>query len=327
MTDTSQPPIEALDARVERRNERREFFKTALGATAVAAAGAAAIGLAEQAFAQSVTDADVLNFALNLEYLEANFYSFAVNGAAISSDSVSGTGTQGAATGGRQVAFTDPVVEAYAREFAQDELAHVNFLRTALGSSAVAQPAIDLSPSGAFAAAAKAAGVISSGSFDPYASDANFLLGAFFLEDVIVTAYKGLTTLISSAGYRLAIAGVAATEAYHAATIRGTLYRKGVATPTLRTNADKFADARNALDGSSTDDDDGISPTTPSDGSGAASNIVPTDDNGIAFSRSTGQVLNILYLTSAAVTKGGFFPNGVNGTVKTSANSTSGSNG
>ncbi len=93
MTDTSHELIEALDARVARRNERREFFKTALGATAVAAAGAAAIGLAESASAQSFTDADVLNFAFNLEYLEANFYSFAASGSAISSDSVSVIGS------------------------------------------------------------------------------------------------------------------------------------------------------------------------------------------------------------------------------------------
>jgi hypothetical protein len=319
MTDTDQALIEAFDARVERRNERREFFKTALGATAVAAAGAAAIGFADSALAASVTDADVLNFALNLEYLEANFYSFATSGAPISSDSVSVTGTYGAATGGHAVAFTDPVVQAYAREIAQDELAHVTFLRTALGSSAVAQPAIDLSPAGAFTAAATAAGVISSGTFDPYANDENFLLGAYIFEDVGVTAYKGAAPLLTTRVYLQAAAGILATEAYHAATIRGALYSKGVATPALRTNADKISDARDSLDGSG-DDDQGISPVTPSGATAPQSNIVPTDGNGICYSRSTGQVLNIVYLNKAMATKGGFFPNGLNGTINASAN-------
>ncbi len=49
------------------------------------------------------------------------------------------------------------------------------------------------------------------------------------------------------------------------------------------------------------------------------SNIVPTDGNGIAFSRTAGQVLNIVYLNKAATVGGGFFPNGVNGTIRTSA--------
>lgn len=319
MTDTDQALIEAFDARVERRNERREFFKTALGATAVAAAGAAAIGFADTALAASVTDADVLNFALNLEYLEANFYSFATSGAAISSDSVSGTGTYGAATGGRAVAFTDPVVQAYAREIAQDELQHVNFLRTALGSSAVAQPAIDLSPAGAFTAAAKAANVITTGTFDPYANDENFLLGAYIFEDVGVTAYKGAAPLLTTRVYLQAAAGILATEAYHAAIVRGALYRKGVATPALRTSADKISDARDTLDGATTDDDQGISPKTGD--YGTQSNITPTDGNGICYSRSTGNVLNIVYLTTALATKGGFFPNGLNGTINASVKS------
>lgn len=48
------------------------------------------------------------------------------------------------------------------------------------------------------------------------------------------------------------------------------------------------------------------------------SNIVPTDENSIAFSRSPGQVLNIVYLNPKKVTSGGFFPAGVNGELNTS---------
>jgi hypothetical protein len=323
MTDTSEQLIEAFDARAERRNERREFFRTALGATAIAAAGAAAIGIAESVGAQTVSDADVFNFALNLEYLEANFYSWAAFGHGISSDMVSGTGTLGAVSGGAQVSFTDPVVRAYAREIAADEVAHVNFLRAVLGSSAVAQPAIDLSAgaSSAFSKAAQGAGIVAAGAaFDPFASDENFLLAAFLFEDLGVTAYKGAAPLISNAAYLQAAAGILETEAYHAALVRGTLYRKGVATPSLRANADKISDFRDSLDGTSTDLDQGISPKTPSDGSGTQSNVTPTDASGITYSRTTGQVLNILYLSNAAVAKGGFFPNGVNGAIATSTN-------
>ncbi|SAK83473.1 hypothetical protein AWB77_04289 [Caballeronia fortuita] len=49
------------------------------------------------------------------------------------------------------------------------------------------------------------------------------------------------------------------------------------------------------------------------------SNIVPLDNNGIAFSRSYDDVLNIVYLNKGAVAQGGFFPAGVNGTLNMSS--------
>ncbi|KQM49119.1 MULTISPECIES: ferritin-like domain-containing protein [Sphingomonas] len=319
--------IEALDARVERRSERREFFKTALGAAAMTAAGATALSFSTSASAQTITDADVLNFALNLEYLEAQFYSYAAYGTGLDNSLLSGTSTQGAVRGGRQVNFTDPIVRQYAREIAQDEIAHVKFLRTALGTAAVAQPVIDVSvsPTSAFSLAAQAAGLVPAGTaFDPYASDEAFLLGAFIFEDVGVTAYKGAAPLLTSKAYLEAAAGLLAVEAYHAAIVRTTLYGKGIATPSLRQSADAISNARDSLDGT-TDLDQGISPIsqTPinlstTQAAVTASNIVPLDANGVAFSRSASQVLNIVYLNKGAASAGGFYPNGMNGNIKTS---------
>ena len=180
--------IEVLDTRAKRRNDRRAFFKTALGAAAVGATLAIPLDAAAQAVP---SDADILNFALNLEYLEAQFYAYAANGTGLAANLLTGSGTQGSVNGGRRVEFTDPVVRQYAREIAADEVAHVAFLRNALGSSAVAQPTIDIGvgPNTAFSNAARAAGLIGAGAtFDPYANDENFLLGAFIFEDVGVTA-------------------------------------------------------------------------------------------------------------------------------------------
>ncbi|WP_267414257.1 MULTISPECIES: ferritin-like domain-containing protein [unclassified Sphingomonas] len=328
MTESAQL-IEALDARVKRREERRDFFKNALGAVAMTAAGATALSMSSKAAAQAVTDADVLNFALNLEYLEAQFYSYAANGTGLDASLLTGTGTQGTVLGGRKVAFTDPVVQQYAREIAADEVAHVRFLRTALGTSAVSMPTVDVSvgPNTAFSAAARAAGLIgATDSFDPYSTDENFLLGAFIFEDVGVTAYKGASPLITNNTYLDAAAGILAAEAFHAGLIRTVLYSKGIATPTLRTGADAISNARDSLDG--TDDrDQGISPmsralttTAGATTNVQISNIAPTDSTGQAYSRTTGQVLHIVYLTSAAAAAaGGFFPNGVNGTIRTAS--------
>lgn len=314
MSDT-ELTLETLDARVKRREERRYFFRTMAGGAAAVATGAFFMAGSANAQAAGPSDNDILNFALNLEYLEAQFYSFAATGAGLPNSKLTGTGPQGAVIGGRKVNFTDPIVAAYAKEIAQDEVAHVDFLRGALGSAAVSSPAIDIGsdPNGAFSNAARAAGLVGPGvAFDPYANDENFLLGAFVFEDVGVTAYKGAAPLITSKAYLEAAAGLLAVEAYHAGLVRTTLYGKGIATPSLRSAADAISNARDSLDGPS-DLDQGIT------GTADTSNIAPLDADGLAFSRTTGQVLNIVYLNQLAIDRGGFFPAGVNGPIKTSA--------
>lgn len=327
--------LAVLEASQDRRAERRRFLKFAGGAAAVG--GLATLAACDDnnnnggstgggtptptptpTGTTAITDLDILNFALNLEYLEAQFYSFAASGAGLPANLLNGQQTQGNVIGGRQVTFTDPVVRDYAREIAADEVAHVAFLRNVLGSIAVAMPTINIdgSATGAFTAAARAAGVVpATGTFDPYASDEAFLLGAYIFEDVGVTAYKGAAPLITNKTYLEAAAGILAAEAYHAAIVRTTLYRKGLTTPAamLIENAGKISDVRDAVDGP-TDDDQGIA----SPDGGITSNIVPTDANGLAYSRTAGSVLNIVYLSKASLSAGGFFPNGLNGFIRTS---------
>ncbi|BFG80330.1 ferritin-like domain-containing protein [Paraburkholderia terrae] len=314
--------METFDRRAERRRDRREFFRNAgglslglVGGTLISACGGGSGNNAGAAGAP--TDAEILNFALNLEYLESQFYAYATTGAGLPASMTAGVGTMGAVIAGQQVPFQDPVVKAYANEIAKDEREHVTFLRSALGSAAVAQPAIDIGgtdPNGAFSNAARAAGLVGAGAaFNPYANDNNFLLGAFIFEDVGVTAYKGASPLITNKTFLEAAAGILAAEAYHAGLVRTTLYAKGIDAMSLVSAANAISAARDSLDNNG-HDDQGITGTTA-----GTSNIVPLDDNGLAFSRNYANVLNIVYLTSSAAMKGGFFPNGVNGTLNMSA--------
>lgn len=307
--------LEPIEDRVRIREARRDFLRAFAKPAAITMAGTFA-SLQSDAIAQTTSTGDeaILNFALNLEYLEAQFYSFASFGTGLSADLLSGTGTRGEATGGRQATFTDPVVRQYAREIANDEIAHVRFLRMALGSAANAQPPIDIgaSPTGAFSSAARAAGLIGPGqSFDPYASDENFLLAAYIFEDVGVTAYKGAAPLIANKTFLEAAAGLLAVEAYHASLVRTVLYGKGLQTPSLRTATEAISTARDSLDGPE-DKDQGVA------GTADTSNIVPLDADGLAYSRTPGEVLNIVYLTNTAAVRGGFFPAGANGGFRTS---------
>jgi hypothetical protein len=304
---------EAIVRSAENEVDRRRFLRAA-GLTTAGVAGVGVLGAGtaaaqegsdDDATQEGPSDAAVLNFALNLEYLEAEFYLRAVFGRGLDDAQIDGSGTLGGVTGGRRVRFETRLGKQYAQEIADDERAHVDFLRSALGSAKVARPTIDLDA--AFTAAAQAAGLVRKGQrFDAFADEDSFLLGAFVFEDVGVTAYKGASPLISNKTFLEAAAGILAVEAYHAGLVRTVLLAKG-----LDRSANRISDARDSLDGAA-DLDQGITAR-------GRANIVPTDGNSIAFSRSPAQVLNIVYLNAAAVSSGGFFPDGVNGEVTTSA--------
>ena len=283
------------------KSNRRKLLRNAgLGTAFVAASGLGLFGSrSAQASAAAPTDADILNFALNLEYLEAEFYLNAVNNTGLSSTNINGVGTTGNVIGGGAVPFKTQAIKDYAVGIANDELAHVEYLRAALGSAAVARPGIDLYNS--FNTAALAAGLITAGqTFNPFADEQSFLLGAYIFEDVGVTAYHGAAALIQNKDYLTAAAGILGTEAYHAGIIRTLLYQMGQADATAKISA-----LRAAASGAA--DDQGVVWQ-------GRVNLVPSDNSAIVFSRTTTQVLNIVYLGGASGNYG-FFPAGLNGTI------------
>lgn len=270
----------------------------------------AAAPTAAPSSAPAVTDVDILNFALNLEYLEAEYYSWAVNGRGIASQYRGGNGT---VTGAKEATLSAPVL-ALAREIAADELNHVIFLRAALGDAAVPMPDLDLGT--AFANAADAAlNMTLSPAFSPYDSDLAFLFGAFIFEDVGVTAYKGAAALITNKEFLTAAASILSVEAYHAGAVRTLLFQDANTTAApYGVDASAITGAISALrnlasgNPSPSIDQNVINATT------MASIIAPTDVDAIAFSRTPAQVINIAVLTNTTGA-GGFFPAGLNGVI------------
>ena len=292
----------------------------------------------------AVSDAAVLQFALNLEYLEAEYYLRAVNNGMGLQDDDTGGGNMmpGTVIGPRttSVDFTgDALIGRYAAEIASDELDHVQFLRTGLQGAGglIGRPSINLRASfdGAATAALRGAGAIdgnTTAQFDPYASPLAFLIGAFIFEDVGVSAYKGGARFLSNPDFLEAAAGILSVEGYHAGLVRTILTSRAedgatVSFPTMDQDDNAgntgpiglydvitaISDARDSLDGDD-DLDQGIGDSDSSVdiyGSNVdATNIVPTDDRGITFSRSPAQIHNIAYLTPNAAQSGGFFPEG-----------------
>jgi Ferritin-like domain len=233
-----------------------------------------------------INEQDVLNFALNLEYLEAEFYTYAVTGKSITSF---GTGIKGRANGANptdgghtagasQVTFSDNFVHEMVAEIGATERAHVVLLRGALGSGAVAMPNIDLSALGF--------------GFD---NQNDFLRAARILEDVGVTAYAGAAGFLKTPEIITAAAGLLGAEAEHAAGIRAQIARLRIPTTAV----------------------DGVDLVPPP--SGQARQLFSIDvSNGLVATRTPGQVLYLALGGKAGVKQGGFFPNGLNGTITTS---------
>ena len=262
---------------------RRKFLKT-LG---VATAAVGAMGLAtSEAEAQSSgptpTELAVLNFALNLEYLEAEFYTYGqygygieqfgigVSGVASGSNNPNGGVTIGGSkvTLSNSLVFTGPITA----EIGSDERAHVVLLRSFLGTLAIAKPNLNLNALGI-----------------GFGSENEYLTLARIFEDIGVTAYGGAAFLLSTPIVIQTAARILATESLHVGTLHTQIARLNVPSP--------------VLDGA-----DLVPPPT-----GAQNQYLPINiSNGLPALRSVPQVLNLAY-GGAGLTQGAFFPLGING--------------
>jgi hypothetical protein len=304
MADDTHPSLRhgetAMNSKTLRIDRRRTLQgMAAIGAGATLAAG----GWSRRVSAQStpvsaqIDDDAIFNFALNLEYLETEYYLRGTTGQGLGEDDIGAD--PGEVTGGSLVPFATDAYRQFAEELAANELAHVRYYRESLGDMAVDRPAIDLA--GGFAAAGQAAGF--GDDFDPFTDELNFFLGGMLFEDVGVTGYKGATPLIQDKTKQGDIAGILAVEAYHMGMARSILYLAG---QTARQAANAITVARGVLNGMPE-----IEQGIEVDGH---ANFVPSDERGIAFTRTPQQVLQIVYLTpETGVSSGGFFPSGVNG--------------
>lgn len=86
-----------------------------------------AAGLPSALAQNDVTDKDIFTFALNLEYMEAEYYLRATTGKGINAEDAGSKA--GEVTGGQAVKFKSDAIRQFGEELAQNELAHVRFYR------------------------------------------------------------------------------------------------------------------------------------------------------------------------------------------------------
>ena len=179
--------IEKVDADVYERLDhvtRRHVFQSFLKKAVVGAAPVAFASVLNKAYAQSSVVAEVLNFALTLEYLEAEFYNKSIAAGIIPAPAL-----------------------PYYQQIAKHENAHVALLQSALGSAAVSKPAFDFTAKGAFP--------------DVMSNVVTNYAVAQAFEDTGVRAYKGQAPrLIAFPAVLTTALQIHSVEARHAARIR-----------------------------------------------------------------------------------------------------------
>ncbi|MGI9039404.1 MAG: ferritin-like domain-containing protein [Gemmatimonadota bacterium] len=181
--DTNETVLESTG--VSRRAALRTSGRLGTAGLALAAAPLGVVAAARKlgAMQAQVSVQDVLNFALLLEYLEAEYYVRGVD--------------SGVIPGQDRRTF---------RTIRDHELVHVAFLRNALGSAAIPEPEFDFTAGGQFA---------------PFSDYPTFLLLAQGFEDTGVRAYKGqLPNLQSAPAVLTAAATIHSVEGEHASKVR-----------------------------------------------------------------------------------------------------------
>lgn len=264
-------------------NRRKFLQKIGYASAAVGAMTLAGAPSAEaQTTSPTATEVAVLNFALNLEYLEAEFYTYGqygygieqlgIGAAGVASGSNSPNG--GTTTGGKQVSFPNNLAfsQAITQEIGTDERAHVVLLRSLLGSAAIAKPNINLNALGI-----------------GFGSENEFLTLARIFEDIGVTAYAGAAYLLTTPIVIQTAARILATEAQHVGTLHTQIARLNITSPVL----------------------DGADLVPPPTGP-QIQYLSINPSNGLPALRSVGQVLALAY-GGVGVTQGAFFPTGING--------------
>jgi hypothetical protein len=206
--------------------------------------------------AATIVDKDILQFALNLEYLEAEFYTVAVTGKYLKDSGIQvdfAQGHSGDTTGGGKVALSGSALTA-AQALMQDEQLHVKLLQTVLGGTAVSKPAINLD-------------ALNMG----FNNQNEFLALARAFEDVGVSAYGGAAPLLKNNDYLAAAARILAIEGEHTGVIRQLISEvQGLVVPPL--------------------DKQDIVPLGSPGGK-----LISSDSQGLSVVRTPDQVLNIVY--------------------------------
>ncbi|KAK9080041.1 hypothetical protein SSX86_001716 [Deinandra increscens subsp. villosa] len=263
------------------------------------------------------SDINLLEFPLNLEYFEAEYFLFGSMGKGLDNiepDLAAG----GPPPIGAKQANISLVVKDIITQFGYQEVGHLRAIKKKVRG--FPRPLLNLSAD-SFATVINAAfGKPLSPPFDPYANDINYLISCYVIPYVGLTGYVGANPLLHSPVSRKLVAGLLGVESGQDAVIRSLLYERAndKVVPykmSVGEFTEKISQLRNKLGHNGVKDEGLKVPLELGAEKKVQGNVLAGDRDSLAYGRTPREILRIVYGTGNEHAPGGFYPNGGDGVI------------
>lgn len=263
------------------------------------------------------SDVDLLEFPLNLEYLETEFFCWSALGYGLDAIDANLTGGGPPSIGGQSASLT-PFIRDVATQFCYQEVGHLRAIKQTVRG--FPRPLLDISAANFGKIIEQALNATLDPPFDPYENSLNFLVASYIIPYVGLTGYVGANPRLLTPQARKLLAGLLAVESAQDAVIRTLLYERGMArVPSYAGGVAeitaRISDLRNSL-GRRGVKDEGlvVAPELGPEGL-TVGNIIAGDHLSLAYDRTPEEILGIVYGTGNSAQHGGFFPQGADGRI------------
>ncbi|KAH6826557.1 desiccation-like protein [Perilla frutescens var. hirtella] len=274
-------------------------------------------GYPEQGIPIDDGDIDLLQFAENLEHLEAEYFLWGALGYGL--DRVAPQLVMGGPPPiGVQKANLDPITTNIIQEFGLQEVAHLRALKTTVGG--FPRPLMDLGAMNFAKLMDSAFGYELEPAFDPYRDSLSYMIGSYVVPYVGLVSYVGTNPNLVGYVTKRLLSGLLGVEAGQDAVIREYLYQRAaeVVHPYNHTVAEftvRISALRNRLAACGIKDEGLVVPSSLGAENRTETNVLSADYNSLSYSRTPPEILRTVYATGDEHVPGGFFPHGGNGKI------------
>ncbi|XP_061357021.1 ferritin-like catalase Nec2 [Gastrolobium bilobum] len=265
----------------------------------------------------NITDSDVdrIEFALNLEFLEAEFFLNGATGVGLDANAPE-LAQGGPPPIGAQMALLDPLTQGVILQFGLQEVGHLRAIKNTV--KGFPRPLLDISKESFARVMDNAFGQPLHPPFDPYANSINYLLASYVIPYVGLTGYVGTIPNLQGTTYKKLVAGLVGVESGQDAVIRALLYeyRDSIVLPYAKSVAEftnRISMLRNKLGNEGLKDEGLVVPISEGAEGKVRGNVLAADKDSLSYARTPEEILRIVYGSGDEHVPAGFFPKGANG--------------